>query len=100
MKTWRVTGWGALVVVAFLALMDASDLLNYALRPEAYHFGTEVGGFRYDSSRHLVGLSVTTIVIAVVAILAPRIARTEAGVAFTRVCAAVTAVLLSIATGW
>jgi len=100
MRAWRIAGLVALAVVALLALMDASDVLSYVLNPEAYHFGTEVGGFRYDSSERFLGVSVATIVIAMLAFLAPRIARTEMGVARTRVCAALAAVLLSIATAW
>ena len=100
MKAWRVGGLVALAVVALLALMDASDVVSYLLKPEAYHFGTEVGGFRYDSSTRFVGVSVATVAIAVLALLAPRIARSELGVARARVFAALAAVLLAIATAW
>jgi hypothetical protein len=59
------------VALLLLALIDAIDLLNYWSAPSEYPIGAEAAGFRYRSAQHLIGISMTTIVLATTALVGP-----------------------------
>ena len=68
---WRVVSLVCAVLLAFCGFIVAWDLGSYLLKPETYHFGTEVHGLRYAGPASFVCYSLTMVGIAAFGLTAP-----------------------------
>jgi len=73
-----------LVGLAAFALLAGYSLVELVLDRAAFGFGSEVGGWRYRSVAHYVGLALAELGVALAGIAAPRMGLAEGRVPVVR----------------
>ncbi|CZF77903.1 hypothetical protein [Grimontia marina] len=65
-KLLLILNYVSLFLGGCIIVIDGFSLLDYAISTSHYHFGTEVGTYRYLSLYHYVALGLATISIVIV----------------------------------